>query len=193
MSRRYWLIGAAILAATAVALLLLGRTPICTCSEVRLWVGETHGPGNSQHLFDWYTPSHVIHGFLFAGMTWWLMRRRPVGAQLCAALAVEAFWEVLENSPIIIDRYREATAAFGYSGDAIVNSLSDILAMVAGFWLARRLGLWKTAALGVVLELFTLWAVRDNLTLNILMLLAPGRSDPRLANGWVSMLTALLP
>ena len=89
------------------------------------------------------------------------------------ALTIEAVWEVAENSPMIIDRYREATAAFGYEGDAIINSVSDILAMAFGFWLARRLGLWKTVALGVFLELFTLWAIRDNLTLNILMLLAP--------------------
>lgn len=173
MSTRSWLVAAGIVLAAALALFWLGRSPICTCGEVYLWVGEVHGPNNSQHLFDWYTPSHVIHGFLFAGLTWWAMRRRAFGAQLCVALAIEAAWEVLENSPIVIERYREATAAFGYTGDAIVNSLSDILAMAFGFWLARRLGLWKTAALGLAMELFTLWAIRDNLTLNILMLLAP--------------------
>lgn len=173
MTRTYWLLAAAILLVTALALYLLGRAPICSCGEVYLWVGEVHGPNNSQHLTDWYTPSHVIHGFLFAGLAWWLLRNRSYGFQLTVALAVEALWEILENSPIIIDRYREATAAFGYSGDSILNSVSDILAMGFGFWLARRIGLRKTLALGVFLELFTLWAIRDNLTLNVLMLLAP--------------------
>ncbi|MFN2260262.1 MAG: DUF2585 family protein, partial [Parasphingopyxis sp.] len=102
MSRRYWLIAAAILLATALALLWLGRSPICTCGEIRLWVGEVHGPDNSQHLTDWYTPSHVIHGFIFAGLAWWLMRRRAFGLQLCVALVIEAAWEVAENSPMII-------------------------------------------------------------------------------------------
>ena len=173
MSRVYWLLALTILAGAALTLWLMGRTPICTCGEVYLWVGEVQGPNNSQHLTDWYTPSHLIHGFLFAGLTWWAMRRRPLGQRVCLALLVESTWEVLENSPIIINRYREATAAFGYAGDSVINSVSDIAAMAFGFWLARRIGLWPTVILGVGLELFTLWAIRDDLTLNVVMLLWP--------------------
>ena len=173
MNRRWWLVAAAIVAVAVLTLWLMGRTPICTCGTVKLWIGEVHGPDNSQHLSDWYTPSHVIHGFIFFGLLWWWMRDRPLGLRFAIALAVESAWEVLENSPIIINRYREATAAFGYSGDSVINSVADIGWMALGFWVARRLGLWPTVAIAVFFELFTLWAIRDNLTLNVLMLIWP--------------------
>lgn len=173
MKARHWLWAGAIVALAAAVLYLMGRTPICTCGEIKLWTGEVFSADNSQHLSDWYTPSHVIHGFIFYGLLWWWMRSRPVGQRFVVAVAVETAWEVLENSPLIIDRYREATAAFGYSGDAIVNSVADIGWMALGFWAARRLGLWPTVAIALALELLTLWAVRDNLTLNVVMLLWP--------------------
>ncbi len=162
-----------ILLATVGAIeLAMGRPPICTCGHVALWHGAIDA-GNSQHLLDWYSPSHVIHGLLFYGATWLLLRRLPVRFRLLIAVAVEAGWELLENSPVIIDRYRTATMALGYTGDSVLNSLSDIGCMMIGFALARKLPVWGTIALAIAFELLTLAVIRDNLTLNVLMLLWP--------------------
>lgn len=162
-----------LVAAAAAILLLMGRPPICTCGTVKLWVGTAKGPDNSQHLSDWYTLSHIIHGFLFCGLTWLALRRRGPGVRLVAAVVVEAAWEIVENSPFVIERYRHATMALGYSGDTVINSLSDISAMILGFLIARRLPVWATVALALGFELLTLAVIRDNLTLNVAMLLAP--------------------
>ena len=172
IGRTYWSIVAAIIAVMAVALFAAGRTPICTCGYIDLF----HAPldaGNSQHIADWYTPSHIIHGFLFYGLGMLVMRRRSAGLKLVLAVAIEAAWEVLENSPMIIDRYREATIALGYTGDAIINSVSDVAFMAFGFAFARRAPTWLTITLAIVFELLTLAIIRDNLVLNVLMLIAP--------------------
>lgn len=162
----------ALLAAVAATELTMGRPPICTCGHVALWHGAIDS-GNSQHLLDWYSPSHVIHGFLFYGATWLLLRRLPVRFRLLIAVVIEAGWELLENSPIVIDRYRTATMALGYTGDSVLNSLSDISCMMIGFALARALPVWVTVMLAIGFELLTLAVIRDNLTLNVLMLLWP--------------------
>ncbi|MEI2386803.1 DUF2585 domain-containing protein [Breoghania sp. JC706] len=175
-TRKYWIAGLAIIAATAATLLAMGRIPICECGYVRLWSPPEDLAGNSQHIADWYSPSHVIHGFLFYGALWLLMRSRPIGARALIAIAVEAAWEIVENSPWIIDRYREATIAVGYTGDSVLNSVSDILFMLAGFFIAARLPVWLTIAIGIVLELLALWVIRDNLTLNVIMLLYPSEA-----------------
>jgi hypothetical protein len=161
----------AVLTATLLVMLLMGRPPICTCGTIELW-GEV-GPKQSQMLADWYSPSHIIHGFLFYALLAWLQPRAPIDRRFLIALIVEAAWEIAENSPLIIDRYREATIALGYSGDSILNSLSDIVMMALGFLGARRLPVWVSVAIVLVLELVPLVAIRDNLTLNIIMLLAP--------------------
>ena len=153
-------------------LFLMDRPPICACGRVELWHGALDS-GNSQHIADWYSLSHVIHGFLFYALTRWLLRRHPLGMRLALAVGIEAAWEIVENSPIIIDRYRTATIALGYSGDSIVNSMSDIAMMAAGFLFASRAPLWATVAVAIALELLALWVIRDNLTLNILMLSWP--------------------
>lgn len=171
--RRYWIIAFALVAVMAAILLWMGRNPICTCGTVKLWVGTVQGPDNSQHLADWYTPSHIIHGFLFYLLGWLFLRRNPPGDRLLGAVIIEAAWEILENSPIIIDRYREATIALGYTGDAVINSAADVLWMILGFGIARRLPVWGTVALALAFELLTLIVIRDNLTLNVLMLAWP--------------------
>jgi Protein of unknown function (DUF2585) len=163
----------AIFAGVAAILLAMERPPICTCGFVKLWEGEVNSPGNSQHIADWYTPSHMIHGMLFFGLGWWLMRSRRAGAWLIMATILELAWELLENTPMVINRYREETMALGYSGDSILNSIADGGWMILGFLIAARLPGKATTAIIILFELFTLYMIRDNLTLNILMLVYP--------------------
>ena len=161
----------AALAISVAILWAMSRPPICTCGTVELW-GEV-GPKQSQMLADWYSPSHVIHGFLFYALQRWLWPRAAVERRFALALLIEAAWEIAENTPIMIDRYREATIALGYSGDSILNSASDIAMMALGFLAARRLPVWASIAIVLLLEPVPLIAIRDNLTLNIIMLIAP--------------------
>jgi uncharacterized membrane protein YjdF len=163
----------AILLAAAAIELAMGRHPICTCGTVDLWVGARDSPKTSQMLSDWYSLSHVVHGLLFYALLWLVLRRWSVGARFLAALLIEASWEVIENTPFVIDRYRETTAALGYSGDSVVNSVSDILMMCLGFLAARKLPVWASILLVIVLEAVPLLVIRDNLTLNVWNLLAP--------------------
>lgn len=162
---------AAITALAIIILLAMDRPPICTCGTVELW-GEV-GPKQSQMLADWYTPSHIVHGFLFYAIGWAFMRGWSFERRLTLALLVEAAWEIMENTPMVIDRYREATIALGYTGDSIINSASDILVMAAGFLAARRLPVWASAVIVALLEIVPLIVIRDNLTLNVWMLVAP--------------------
>jgi hypothetical protein len=173
MSRRIWLLALAILAAVAAIELAMGRNPICTCGTVDLWVGTRDSPRTSQMLADWYSLSHIVHGLLFYAVLWLVARRWRVEWRFVAALLVEASWEVIENTPMVIDRYRATTAALGYTGDSVVNSLSDILMMALGFLLARKLSVSTSVVLLVALELLPLFVIRDNLTLNIIALIAP--------------------
>ncbi|MCI4591169.1 DUF2585 domain-containing protein [Sphingobium sp. BYY-5] len=172
MNRRGFILAALIAAAACAILFLMNRPPICTCGRIELWHSALDS-GNSQHIADWYSLSHVIHGFLFYAGAWLLLRRQPPGIRLALAVAVEAAWEILENSPFIIDRYRTATIALGYSGDSILNSMSDIGMMTIGFLFAARAPVWLTVTIAIALELLALAVIRDNLTLNVLMLTFP--------------------
>ena len=176
MPRSALLAGLSIAAATAVVLLAMGRPPICTCGDIDLWVSSTTSAKTSQMLADWYSPSHIVHGFLFYGFLWLIGRQWRFEWRLSAALLIEAAWEIVENTPLIIDRYREATVAFGYTGDSVLNSMSDIAMMTVGFLAARKLPLWAALLLVAALELVPLIVIRDNLTLNVWMLLAPNDS-----------------
>ena len=177
--RRALFATAAVLLAILAIELAMGRPPICPCGTVELWWGVVQSPENSQHITDWYSASHFIHGLLFyffAHLLWrkWrLFGGLPARWALPIAAAFEGFWELLENSPIIIQRYREATVSWGYTGDSIVNSLSDVGWMIVGFLFASRVPAWVSVSLAIGLELFTLAMIRDNLTLNIVMLVWP--------------------
>ena len=178
-SRAASLSAAALVLVAGLVLLAMGRPPICPCGTVKLWHGVVQSNQNSQQIADWYSFSHVTHGLIFYAIAWLLWVRLGLfGGRLARwalpiAVAVEAAWEIVENTPMVIDRYREVTVSWGYTGDSVLNSVSDIGWMIVGFLLASRLPAWASVLLALGFELFTLWAIRDNLTLNIVMLFWP--------------------
>ena len=169
--KRVVIFALALVALQASVLFLFGQPPICTCGYVKLWEGVVLSSGNSQHLTDWYTFSHIIHGFLFYLLLWALFPTMPAGKRLLIAMGMEIGWEILENTPMVIRHYREQALAQGYAGDSILNSVSDTLSMVLGFFMAKKLPVWSIVALGIGLEIFTAVMIRDNLTLNIVNLI----------------------
>ena len=176
VTRRWWAYGIAAIAVIGAAAsieLAIGRVPICRCGYVKLWQDVVNSSENSQHISDWYTFSHIIHGIGFYFLLWLVARRLPPGVRFVLAVLLEATWEVFENTPFVIDRYRAATISLDYYGDSIVNSMSDIVSMMLGFWIARRVPLWLSVGLVIVLEVVVALIIRDNLTLNILMLIHP--------------------
>ena len=165
--------------ASAAILFAMDRPPICACGTVKLWHGVVQSSENSQHLTDWYSPSHFTHGLIMFFLAWllwdkWrLLGGAPARWALPIAVVVEAAWEIVENTPMVIDRYREVTISWGYAGDSMVNSLADIGWMIAGFLVAARIPWQASVAIALFFEAFTAWAIRDNLALNVLMLFWP--------------------
>lgn len=164
---------ALILLGSIFILRLMGQNWICPCGFVNVWYGKAGGPQTSQHLLDWYTFSHLIHGFLFYGLLSYYAPEMSLGKRLVLALVIEACWEIVENTPFVIDRYRELTAAVEYQGDSILNSCSDMISMIVGFGIAHRSRWVLIALLTVSFEVFTLYFAKDSLALNVLMLLYP--------------------
>lgn len=177
--KRAWIAALVVFVVAVAILFAMDRPPLCTCGTIKLWHGVVQSSENSQHITDWYAPSHFTHGLLMAGAAWLLWRKwhlfggKPAAYALPIAVIVEAAWEIAENTPLVINRYREATISLGYTGDSIVNSAADIGWMTLGFLVALRLPWWASVALGLFLELLALAVIRDNLTLNVLMLLWP--------------------
>lgn len=172
-----------ILAAQAAILLVMGQPAICACGYVKLWHGLPSSPETSQHVSDWYTFSHVLHGIVFYAALRFLFPRALAGALFIAAFAVEAAWEVVENTPFIIDRYRQLALAQGYFGDSVVNSLFDTLAAASGVAIARLAPVWITALTFAAIEAALAFAIRDNLALNVIQLIHPFEAITRWQTG----------
>ena len=176
-------VAVALLSIQVTVLYLFGQPPICTCGYVKLWEGVVKSSGNSQHLTDWYTFSHIIHGLVFYGLLKLAFPRMPTAWRFSCAVGIEAGWEILENTPMVINHYRKQALAQGYVGDSIINSACDNLSMIAGFIVAWRARVWMTVALIIGFELFTLYCIRDNLLLNIVNLIYPIEAIARWQGG----------
>jgi len=172
LSRKYIILLALLFLVTqAVLLYLMGQPLICKCGYIKFWEGSVLSSGNSQHISDWYTFSHIIHGFLFYFLIWIIFPRFSLGLRFLLALGIEVSWEVIENTPWVIELYRQQALASGYSGDSILNSICDSVAMILGFFIAYRIPWWLTLFIALIMEIFVAYAIRDNLALNILNLI----------------------
>jgi hypothetical protein len=167
----------------AVVLLAMGQPAICACGTVKLWMGDVHSSENSQQFADWYSYTHIVHGVILFLFLWLVARRLPFALRLALAIGLEAGWEVLENTPVVIERYRQLALAQGYIGDSVINSVGDTLAAAFGFILARLLPVWTSTALVIAMELFVGYMIHDNLTLNVIQLIHPNGAISRWQSG----------
>jgi hypothetical protein len=173
--RIFALLVVAMLATQILVLVLMGQPLSCECGHIDVWHGSASGPETSQHFADWYSLTHVAHGFVFYFLIWLVLRNASLSIVfvLALALGVEVSWEIVENTPVVIERYRQTALAAGYFGDSVVNSIGDTLAMILGFVVARKVPVWFSIVVLIGLELFLAFAIHDNLTLNIIQLVYP--------------------
>lgn len=172
-NRTYYWLAAGVIVLLGVIVYLMGQPFMCECGYVRFFNADPVSPENSKHLTDWYTLSHIIHGFVFFWIIHWLAPKWPLGLKLFAAVLPEVVWEIYENTDAVIEYYRQQTVSVEYRGDSVINSVSDVLAMVAGFFLAYRLPWWSIIILILLMEGVTLLFIQDNLILNIIMFIHP--------------------
>lgn len=168
-----YIVTAFVILVAAAWLYWIGRVPICECGYVKLWHGQTMSSENSQHIADWYTPSHVLHGILFYAALWIVLGRVSFGWRLALATVIECAWEIVENSDAIIERYRAVTISLDYYGDSVLNTVSDVVAMIVGFYVARFAPIWLSVAIVIGFEVMTAIIIRDGLALNVIMLIWP--------------------
>lgn len=172
-SRISWLVISGMILALGLILYFMGQPVICECGYVKFWHGDPVSNQNSQHLTDWYTLSHIIHGVLFFWVINWLAPDWPVGLKLLVAVIPEVAWEIIENTDMVIEYYRQNTVSVEYAGDSVVNSVMDVVSMVVGFGLALWLP-WPVVLVALLLmEGAALIFIRDNLLLNIIMFVYP--------------------
>jgi hypothetical protein len=176
----YGALAALLVAVQALVLHLMGQPFLAASGKILIWVGNPFSPDNSQQLSDWYTFSHIIHGFLFYWLTKLCAPRLPLAARLLIAMGLEIGWEIAENTPMVIEAYRKQALAVGYAGDSILNSMLDTGMMALGFFFSWRVKARYVAALAIAMELFCAWAIRDNLTLNVMGFVAPTKT----VNDW---------
>jgi hypothetical protein len=180
-----WALAAALLGLQIAVLHAYGQPFLAASGRILLWVNDPLSPDTSQQLADWYSFSHIIHGFIFFGLLKLAAPRLSLGTRILIAMSVEVGWELTENSPAVIRHYREQALAAGYVGDSIINSLSDTLMMCTGFFIASRLRARYVVALAITFEIFTACMIRDNLTLNVINLIAPADWAPiRAIHDW---------
>ncbi|HEY4941356.1 MAG TPA: DUF2585 family protein [Rhizomicrobium sp.] len=178
MPALYGAIAAVLIGVQILVLHAYGQPFFAASGRLALWVNDPFSRDMSQQLADWYSFSHLIHGFIFFGLLHLAAPRLPLGARLLIAMGVEIGWEIAENSPAVIQHYRQQALAAGYAGDSILNSLSDTAMMSSGFYFASKVRARYVVALALAFELFTLAMIRDNLTLNVINLVAPGGWAP---------------
>jgi hypothetical protein len=180
-----WAIAAVLIGVQVAVLHSFGQPFIAASGRILFWVGNPFSPDTSQQLTDWYSFSHIIHGFIFFGLLQIATPRLPLGARFLIAMGVEIGWELAENSPAVIQHYRQQALAVGYVGDSILNSVSDTLMTCAGFVIASRMRASYVVVLAIGLEIFTVCMIRDNLTLNVINLIAPTQWVPiRAVHEW---------
>jgi len=168
MKRSYIIILISLIFLQVIVLLFLGQPWICECKYIKFWEGDISSSGSSQHIADWYTFSHIIHGLVFYGILWFLFPKMPVKYRFLFALGIEVSWELFENTPFIINAYRQQALAQGYIGDSILNSVFDTLFTLLGFGFAMLMPVWTSFVFVIAIEVFVAYSIHDNLTLNII-------------------------
>lgn len=185
-SDNFWLIVLLLFTVQGSVLYYLGQPIISRTGGIRLWCGDPQDKENSQHIADWYTFSHIIHGILFYWILGLVLPNSSLALRFLLSMILEIMWEIAENTPMVINRYRQSALANGYSGDSILNSVCDTLSMSFGFYLAKSLPLYFIVVYVVFTELLCAYKIRDNLTLNVIQLIHPMDSISRWqTNIWV--------